>query len=99
MDTVRLTLAGELQHDPEAVLALANQLLDVVAHTRDLAEERVGDGVNERRLSRPRGAGDSEEIEAREVDLGLLFIRGQALYLELNRPQRSPPRRASRTTP
>jgi hypothetical protein len=87
-----MAVAGELKVDPQPVLALRDQLLDVVADARRLAEECVCDRVDYRRLAGTCVARDREQVEAGEVYLRLLPVRGEALYLELNRPQRTPPR-------
>ena len=85
-DPVALLADAELEHHREPLGAVADELLVVVAHARDLAVEREDDRVDQRRLAGAGRAGDREEVEAGEVELDLLPEGGEAFERELVRP-------------
>ena len=85
-DPVALFADAELEHHREPLGAVADELLVVVAHARDLSVEREDDRVDQRRLAGAGRAGDREEVEAGEVELELLAEGGEAFERELVRP-------------
>ena len=85
-DAVALLPDAELEHDREALGAVADELLVVVADAGDLAVEGEADRVDQGRLAGAGRAGDGEEVEAREVELDLVAEGGEAFERELVRP-------------
>ncbi len=85
-DAVALLPDVELEHDREALLAVADELLVVVAHAGDDTVEGEDDGVDQGRLAGAGRAGDGEEVEAREVELELVTEGSEAFDGQLQRP-------------
>ena len=85
-DAVALLPDSELEQDREALGAVADELLVVVADAGDLAVEGEADRVDQGRLAGAGRAGDGEQVEAREVELELVAEGGEAFERELVRP-------------
>ena len=83
-DAVALLPDPELEHDREALGAMADELLVVVADAGDLAVEGEADRVDQGRLASAGRAGYGEEIEAGEVQLDLVAEGGEALQGKAN---------------
>ncbi len=78
----------ELEAHAQALGPVGDELLVLAPHARHLAEEREGQRVDERGLAGPGGAGDGEQVEAVEVEHGLLAEGRQPLDLEPHGPHR-----------